>query len=311
MILNCDFSHCISHCAITAIVLILFTFALDIILYVSYAYFKVRRYYSLDITQWRNRSLARYGYYEPGTTGGDWNEIYPPVDDNSKDAELRSIAVNDNWVWATSVNNDVYVCKKPCDGSTADAYWRLVPGKLRQISANNNAVWGVAGDDRVYTMSTKTNKGNFKVTPAKLKNVSVGSTGWVWGSDGSKMPYVCQPQGACWKKWNKMRGNQSVQMAVGQKYAWSLDAAGNISVKAINGTGAWSRVAVPAPMAFITCGLSDNLFGLTQNDGSLYKLSNKEWILVQNAPKLKTLAVNNEIYGIGKDNSIWIGILSK
>jgi hypothetical protein len=188
MELLCDLPHCIKHCAITFIAVIVVTLLLDMALYFAYSYFTVRRYYSSDITQWRNRSLARYGYYAPGTTGSDWTEIYPPVDDDSKDAVLKSISVNDNWVWATAANDDVFVCRKPCDGSTQDAYWHLAPGKVRQVSANNKTVWGVDANDVVYRMNTTKDTGTWEKTPAKLRYVGIGATGWVWGATGKRVP---------------------------------------------------------------------------------------------------------------------------
>jgi hypothetical protein len=105
-----------------------------------------------------------------------------------------------------------------------------------------------------------------------------------------------------------MPGTSSVQIAVGQNYTWSLDASGNITVKNANGIGKWTKVAAPTPMSYIACGLSNNLFALNA-EGSLYMLKNKDWILVQNAPKFKLVAIHNDIYGVGKDNTMWSGVL--
>jgi hypothetical protein len=61
-------------------------------------------------------------------------------------------------------------------------------------------------------------------------------------------------------------------------------------------------------MSYIACGLSDNLFAVSE-DGGLYMLKGSAWIVVKNAPKLRAITVNKEIYGIGQDNTIWEGTL--
>jgi hypothetical protein len=311
MQLNCELSQCITHCALTAIGVIVFTIILDIILYFAYSYFIVRKYYSGDLFRKRNRELARYGYFEPGTAGADWKEIYPPIDAKSQDVVFNSIAANDNWIWATAKNDDIYVCKKPCDGTSKETFWHQFPGKLRQISTNNGSVWGVNRDDSVFGMGTRNDKGNWGGNPARLRNISVGSTGWIWGTNGSRNPYVCHPKGACWKRWYPATGIKSIQVTAGQNYVWSLDNAGSISVRSSNGAGKWAHVPSPTSMSYIACGLSDNLFAISE-DGGLYMLKGAgmgSWIVVKNAPKLRAISVNKEIYGLGQDNTIWEGTL--
>jgi hypothetical protein len=311
MQIDCELSQCITLCALTAIGVIVGTIILDIIIYFAYSYFIVRRYYSSDLASLRDKSLARYGYYPPGSTGADWREIFPPVDENTKDVVLKSISVNDNWVWGISENNDVYVCKKPCDGSTEDAFWHTVPGKLQQISVNNNAVWGIM-NTRVFGMATTTDKGQWAKTPARLTQVAIGSTGWVSGVGLETIVWECFPRGGCWKKWYKQQARNSVQVAVGQEYIWSRSANGTISYKLYTANGPWKQIETPAQMKYITAGLTDNLFGIAE-DGTLYmkpKITSP-WIAVKNAPKLKILSVNKEIYGVSVDGGIWEGTIPK
>jgi hypothetical protein len=290
---------------------------LDILIYFAYSYFIVRRYYAADLARQRDKSLVRYGYYPPGSAGAEWREIYPPVDEKSNDVVFKSIAANDNWIWATAMNNAVYVCKKPCDGSTEEAYWHQFPGgaNLSQISVNNSSVWGVK-DNVTWTMATSNDKGKWKKASPNFTNVSVGPTGRVAGLHPDRSAWTCAKPGQCLNTWKKQTKISSAQVAVGTKYIWSLDLNGNIRYKTgsdIN-DGPWADIKSPARMKYIAVGLKDNLFAIS-DDGTLYMKTdvkeNVPWITVKNAPRLKALTVNKEIYGLGRDDTVWEGTIPK
>ncbi len=313
MLLNCNLSQCLTHCALTAIAVIVFTIVLDIILYFAYAYFTVRRYYSSDLKSQRDTELAKYGYTVRSNTGSigtktfQWKEVFPPADNNADNIPLKTVTVNDKWIWGTTERGEIYMCKKPCDGTSEDTFWYKIPGQLRQLSANNNIIWGVNNKNKVFLMNNPSRSGKWKLSPARLKHVSVGQNGTVWGTNTNDKIYECKTPYSCSK--GVAKNISSVQVVVGSSFVWSLDSKGNISQKSTS-QDAWTDVKAPARVIQIAVGKSDRLFALSE-DFALYELVNSKWSTVEDAPTLRFISTmsdsTNEIYGISDDNKLWLG----
>lgn len=313
MLLDCNLSQCLTHCALTAISVIVFTITLDIILYFAYAYFTVRRYYSSDLISQRNVELAKYGYDSSkagkvGTKIFQWKEVFPPADNNANNIRLKTVTVNDKWIWGTTAENDIYMCKKPCNGTSEDTFWYKAPGKATEIAANNKMLWSVNDKSNVSWMSNLGHTGKWKTSPARLKHVSVGPTGLVWGTNADDKIYECKSGVASCSK-GAAKNISSVQVAVGSSFVWSLDSEGIISQKSTSKNN-WTEVPAPSQMTQIAVGKSDRLFALSQNS-TLYELSNSKWAKVKDAPKLRFIATmtdaTSEVYGISADNKLWLG----
>jgi hypothetical protein len=313
---NCGLNKCLFNCFLTVIITIAAIAILDVVLYLGYAYFSVQQYYSRDIKRWRDRELAKYGEVTEG-----WNEINPP----SESVKPNVLAGNSTNLWTVATDGSIYTCKKPCDGTDDTSFWRKYEGSLVTLSATDKGLWGVASDNTPYSNTTGAweNKGSWTRQPGivGLINIAMGPQGWVWGVNQKGKIFMCKSQWKCGRDWKAIpiKGSKEkvVQVAVGNKWVWALTVSGRIYFLRIDGKSAWQSINTPdraVNLKLIAVGLSDNLYGI-DSDGNVYKCQNPtskktKWTTLTGSPKLKTLTVNTEMYGVDANGLMWTTYLN-
>jgi hypothetical protein len=313
---NCGTSQCIYYIMLTVIGVITATIVLDILLYFGYSYFTVRRYYSNDIAQWRQRELAKYGS-GGGYIGKNWEEVYAP-DEKMKMTYLTS---NRDSIFGIE-SGEIYTCKKPCDGTSDDTFWTKVatPSKVKQIAASDTELWALSTDGSRMVKSAGSSKWTSKSGTA-FTNISTNGT---WGVKDSE-PYKCIDLKDDCTKYSIP--TVSVQQVASGKFTnWTVTTGGelymssssssssnaNANAKANTKANKWTLVKTPAKVKvkYVAIGLEDEVYIVTDED--LYTsddgtVETPTWIKIPSAPKFISLAVNKDVYGIDINGKMWKG----
>jgi hypothetical protein len=142
MDLNCGASQCIYYILLTVVGVIVAILILDVLLYFSYSYFIVRRYYSTDLALWKKKQLSKFGA-GGGYIGQKWEEVYPP----DEKMQMSSFTANTDSLFGLDAG-EVYTCKKPCNGTSDDTFWSKVsaPSKINKLAASDDSLWVITAD---------------------------------------------------------------------------------------------------------------------------------------------------------------------
>jgi hypothetical protein len=296
MDLNCGTSQCLYYIFLTIIGVIGAAVLLDILLYFSYSYFVVRRYYSSDLEQWKKRELSKYGA-GGGYIGQKWEEVFAP-----EGMKMTSFAANTDSIFGIE-KGEVYTCKKPCNGTSDDTFWTKVsaPSKIDKIFASDNGLWAISADGT--PLSKNNGKWNTNV-PFKGKFTNISADG-KWGVKDSN-PYKCDDMVCTLAEIPTVTVKQVIN---GQFATWAVTNGGEIY-----GTGKdnvkWILISTPAPVKHVAVGSADELYIVTEEN--LYvsddaTLTEPKWVKIPDAPKFVSLIVNKDIYGIDVNGNIWRG----
>ncbi len=299
---NCGTSQCIYYIMLTVIGVIAATIVLDILLYFGYSYFTVRRYYSSDIAQWRQRELAKYGS-GGGPIGSKWEEVYAP----DEDVKMTYLTSNTDSIFGIE-NGEIYTCKKPCDGTSDDTFWTKVatPSKVKYVAASDTELWAVSTDGtRMVTPIPTPIAAPVKwasKTGSLFTNVSADG---VWGVKDNE-PYKCVDD-SCTKYQIPTVAVQ--QVASGKDVNWAVTHGGELYMS-LQDKVKWTPVKTPdnVKVKYVAVGLSDEVYIVTDED--LYTsddatVDDPEWVKIPNAPKFISLAVNKDVYGIDINGKMW------
>ena len=84
-------------------------------------------------------------------------------------------------------NDQIYICKKPCNGN-----WQLVDGRLKQIDGGEKYVYGVNSGNDVFTRPVD-GSGSWRLIPGlKLKYVTASGASNIYGVNAQDYIYSCQ-----------------------------------------------------------------------------------------------------------------------
>ena len=300
---NCGLNKCLFNCFLTAVITIAAIAVLDLVLYFGYAYFNVQKYYARDIKRWRDKELTKYG------ANPVWDEIAQPSDT----FKASALTGNSRNIWSLQTDGNMFICKKPCDGTDDLTFWRKYEGPssaTSQISVSDTGIWGVSKDSSTYSNTTGAweNKGSWTRQPGVgLINIAMGPRGWVWGVNKQGSIYKCVSQWKCGRDWEDMsikamarvvtgykgkgrkrkpvyrsilRQVPAVQVAVGNQWVWALTQDGGVYYSNIvvsrgkkKQAPKWTALNIPEGLKLIAVGLSDNLYAVG-NSNKLYKCNN-------------------------------------
>ena len=87
---------------------------------------------------------------------------------------LQHISASVNYLWSTTIEDEVWMCEEPCNGT-----WVLVDGSLKQVDASDTEVWGIDSTDMIYKAPIDgiTNR---TFVPGQMKHISASGNGYVW-----------------------------------------------------------------------------------------------------------------------------------
>ena len=306
---TCGYSQCIFNCVLTSLATIGVILFLDILIYFAYSYLYVEKYYSQDLVVWKDRALEDYGIIvPPGTTGSDWTEIFPPVDQT-----IVNFVSSDDWMWASS-NNGTYVCKQPCDGLTNDSIWRKLNIALDNVSSSPaSGVFGISADGKVYQIDKTDGTGAIEqpIDGLSMKQINVGNTNNLWGIDNNYYPRICTSNCSDAEEWKIIDGSL-MHITTGNKWTWGITKIGGVLVKRqSDGSGAWSTIK-SVPLISISADKDDNLYVITK-DRNILRYNALGFSPIVGAPKLDIIMASSKLYGIAKEvsgNRLWTAPLN-
>jgi hypothetical protein len=282
---------------LTVLSVITATIVLDLLLYFGYSYFTVRRYYSNDIAQWRQRELAKYGS-GGGYIGKNWEEVYAP-DEKMKMTYLTS---NKDSIFGIE-KGDIYTCKKPCDGTSDDTFWTKVDtsSKVKQIAASNTELWAISTDGSRMVKPASSSKWTSKSGTA-FTNISNDGTLGVKASEA----YKCTND-ECTKY--QIPTVSVEQVASGKSANWLVTKGGELYMS-LKDKLKWTVVKTPAnvKVKYVAIGLDDEVYLVTDQDlyiSSDGKVDTPTWVKIPGAPKFISLSVNKEVHGIDINGKMW------
>jgi hypothetical protein len=302
MEIECGVTSCIPYILINASLVIVGTILLDIILYFLYGYLYVEKYYSYDLIQQRDKQLAKYDYYPPGSLGSNWSEMFPPVSQT-----LKSIANNDVWVWGTNTKNQAYVCKYPCEGEDPDSMWRSIPKlNLKKIVLTNKGVWAINQKDEIIESDKLDGRGKWKGRGKGFLDLSVSKNNRIWAINKAREPTYLD------KKWVKKGGPKALQILAGQNRVYIVDVNGIIYTSDSNGstrdrTWTWTKINAPVKVKTIRFQKEEKDLYIISDDYRLYSCTNNctNWSLIKDAPRLTDLNVSQSLMGISTNGKLW------
>ena len=133
---------------------------------------------------------------------------------------LKNVSASGNgYVWGVNSSDQIYKCKKPCNGA-----WQQVPGDLKQVSGGQKEVWGVNSSDSIYKRPVD-GSGNWAQIPGKLKNVSASDPNYVYGVNSSDQIYKCKKP--CNGAWQQVQGGLK-QISGDGTTTWGVNSKDNI-----------------------------------------------------------------------------------
>ena len=101
--------------------------------------------------------------------------------------KLKQVSASGNgYVWGTTAKDDVYYCKKPCNGD-----WKNANGKLKQVDGGEKYMFGVNSDNNVFNRLVDGSGGWMHIDAKKMTYITVGA-GEVFGIEaGTNKAYRC------------------------------------------------------------------------------------------------------------------------
>ena len=128
-------------------------------------------------------------------------------------------------------------------------------------------------DDYIYRKAANGN-GNWQRIGGRLKHVSVGPTGWVWGVNRNNQIYKCEKP--CDRGWKEVNGRLK-NVSGGKTKVWGTSHVGDVYHRPIDGSpstpaSTWTKVPSENGIKFNTISAVDpeNVWTTTAN-GDVYK----------------------------------------
>ena len=174
--------------------------------------------------------------------------------------------------------------------------WEQISGKLKQISVGDGGeVWGVNSANDIYRYN-----GNQTWTQiaGKLKHVSVGQNGVVWGIGPSDTIHRYNGNNT----WTTISGSLK-QVDVGPLgEVWGVNSSNNIF--RYNGNNTWTQVT-GASLKYVSVGESGVVFGVAP-DGKIYRSNGTNtWALIAGNLKQIDFGPDLAIWGVNSADQIF------
>jgi len=162
---------------------------------------------------------------------------------------MKQVSVGPTWTWGVDINNNIYKCKTPCDGT-----WTQVDDRAKHVSAGATEVWNVGPQGGVWKRPVD-GSGTWKNVPGLLlKQVSVGTNGQVWGVTDKGEVFTFTNN-----KWYPVKGSLS-QIDVGTDSIWGVQANGDVYTKT-NKDIYPNWVQIPGKLKYVSSD-NENVVGL-------------------------------------------------
>ena len=174
------------------------------------------------------------------------------------------------------------------------AGWAKVSGRLKQVSVGaDGTVWGVNGANDIYKYL---GNNSWKKIPGKLAQISVGNKHHIWGVTSNHEIYRRKGNG-----WKKISGKLQ-QISVGSD--------GTVrGVNSVNdiyeylGNNSWKKI--PGKLAQISVAHKHHIWGVNKNQDT-FAWNGKGWLPIKGRKfKQVSTGANNKVWGLNGANEIF------
>ena len=218
--------------------------------------------------------------------------------------ELTVVSPSLTYVWGVTINQQVFTCKRPCNGSD----WYRPPGALVQLDVDDTDVWGVTELDGIYTRPID-GSGDWQNIPGELKHVSASGNGFIWGVSYLNAIFKCEKP--CIGNWVPVDGLLT-QLDGGQNRVYGVSDFYEVFYRPVDGSGRWTKITgiqlqqISASATYYVYGLDlyDRIYRCEKpcNDAADFEL-----VTEQPLEQFRQIdACADALFGISKvDNHIW------
>ena len=201
--------------------------------------------------------------------------IEPSLQCDHEDDSIQHVTASINYLWKTTVDNEVFMCAKPCNKT-----WHLMEGSLKQVDASDTEVWGIDSGDSVYKAPID-GSSNWTLVPGHMKHVSASGNGYIWAADSEESVYNCKKP--CKGDWEIVNGVNLTQVDAEYRYVYGVTKSGNVYSRPVDGSSSWRQIPGQQTMRHITASGGDEITGITES-GDLWSCMKPcvgEWVKME------------------------------
>lgn len=184
--------------------------------------------------------------------------------------------------------------------------WQNIPGRLKQISAGyGGEVWGVNSSNRVYKYNGASGWTDYTTNTGQLlKYVSVGQDGVVWGVDANN--YVYRLNGCC--SWQSVAGRlKQISVGAGGE-VWGVGTDDRIYRR---DGGSWVQPTPSSRLKHVSVGAGvdgGEVWGVNSSN-NIYRYNGINWTQIPRGStgglKQVSVGMNGEVWGVGTNDKIY------
>ena len=212
---------------------------------------------------------------------------------------LQHITASINYLWSTTINDDVWMCEEPCNGT-----WEPVDGSLKQVDASDTEVWGIDSRDTVYK-SPIDGSANWTLVPGQMKHVSASGNGYIWAVGSGDVVHKCKKP--CTGEWEVVDNEPQFRQVDGEySYVYGVTSSGDVYSRPVDGSDNWRQIPTHGEkMKHVTASGRNVITGITEG-GHIYRCMKPcvgEWEKMEGTARQCDASIN-EVYCINSAESI-------
>ena len=148
---------------------------------------------------------------------------------------LQHITASINYLWSTTINDEVWMCEEPCNGT-----WEPVDGSLKQVDASDTEVWGIDSGDTVYKAPID-GSANWTLVSGQMKHVSASGNGYIWAVGSGDIVHKCKKP--CTGEWEVVNNEPQFQQVDGEySYVYEVTSSGDVYSRPVDGSDSWRQI---------------------------------------------------------------------
>lgn len=189
-------------------------------------------------------------------------EEIPDLDE--ADLILQHITASINYLWSTTINDQVWMCEEPCN-----ATWQSVDGSLKQLDASDTQVWGIDSGNAVYKAPIDGST-NWTLVPGSMKHISASGNGYIWAVGSGSGVYKCKKP--CEGEWEAVDGVPQLIKQMDGEYGlvYAVTTSGEVYSRPVDGSGSWWKIPGPQEeVVYVTASGREVITGITKG-GHIY-----------------------------------------
>lgn len=202
------------------------------------------------------------------------------------------------YIWAVDNNNDVFMCKKPCNGN-----WSQKGGKMVQISGGQNKLWGVSEKTGWLFNRNIDGTESWNWLGGNYKDVTNSSNGYVWMLENNNDLNINNIY-RCKKPCDSLSTRELIpghldQLSSGQNEVWGVNSLNDIYKRNEN-DNKWTKI--PGKLKWISASNPNYIVGVNS--------SNDIWQCKKPCDGKNWVQLPGKLNKISSDNKNAVGLMN-